>query len=378
MRRSPFFACLVLTCFLNQNLRADVAAEFEKYVNEVIPLTFFVASDDAYHREFAIFTASASLAQSHLAQATTEALSLTRFATELSDLGKTFCPLSQDGRLQVERTIEELYATGRLMAYARSIDWHVDQFLAIEKRFGEHCSDASYFERYQFSQLPFQFYRPDEIKFYDGVGTSYSSKGGNDNSGWFGVVLGVVTSVVHVAVNRNQRSAVIDAQVKLENERVSTDKYREYAKKHCRKIAQDHADQIAQYHKLADSLRTLIDEYPVASLEHRRNLLLECLGKYEEEFVQFLNDKAKAVARDRVRINKEKTRALKLSVELSERLYLSLARLESLECGKGLEPLRQIENDLALAGLYEIQNEATLNGKTGLDARLKKCQQEAL
>ena len=103
---SVFSLALILTL----SSHADVADEYEKYVNAVVPRSKEVAKQDAFLRELAVFVDRMSVAQSSLANASLSAVLITDYSLRLTPPGKDACPRAKDDTIDLRETISQIFS----------------------------------------------------------------------------------------------------------------------------------------------------------------------------------------------------------------------------------------------------------------------------
>lgn len=265
---------------------ADVADEYEKYVDQAIPLTLETARHRARVQEFSVFTDRLSDLSTEVAEMSIAAEGLQRYVPAL-DLPASgdLCP-RRNGRIDVRKLLDQRFTVSQCLAYGDDLARHLSAFRDKRAAMGQACKASEAFESYRAEQLDLPLMSPPTVEVLDGT----NAKVGDPIT----AAVSLVTSSYQSFVNLIQRERIASAYEKLHSQKVNTTQYRKYAQESCHALQKEH-------HAVFDGLETLADNYeevlcvfddePLRSYGKR---LDGCVARYEQETIDELRREALA------------------------------------------------------------------------------------
>jgi len=362
-------------------LRADVSDEFEKYLNEVIPMTHQIAKQTSYVMEYSVAVNRASLAQSHLAGASREAILLKK---AISDMDLTDVASLAEAKAtppDFNHSLRQIFGASQIRNIADRIRTHLKAYEAIRDGIGGPCEDFGNFSRYHVESLGFSFRIP-EVGLIDGVYIVYASgssqsnpaSGEKQDSGGFEQIP-LIGSLFQFGKNIYERTRIGDLVDRLNREIPKTEQYQQYAQENCRVVAGIQRTLFKVYDPLQESLQKLVDDIPVDLLKKLSKFYRARLAVYEKELHAHLRNQAEAIAKalnEEERFDAVQTGSV---IASNDRMGLQIARLERSRCGDGAAPLQKLRAEMAFRKLYRsaLSSSVYLRAGKTIENRLKLC-----
>jgi hypothetical protein len=331
---------------------ADVAEEYERYVDATIGSSKEIAANDAYIRELAVFVDRASSAQSHLSRACDASVHATYY---LSSLGRV--PLgSGSDQISVEASVEELFRTSQAINFTAEVVRHLDRHQKIKDDVFAENLEASRFECYNVKSLGIVPLAPPNVGVFDSVYAEASfgeSDDGGNSGGLLGVIIQAVDNVVQAIKNIGQRKKLRRLAERLRDGIVSDREYRDFARQAWSKIVATHGKRTFDAHaKLTRPLRSTFSKVDTTLLQQRLHGLKARLEQHEDDVVARLMAQAERRAAARLRVESERLRQQRLISECYERVNLNRLRLKTIPLLDATSVIDEIQADLALLVIY--------------------------
>lgn len=366
----------------------DVAGEYESYIRQAIPLSHEIADKHAYLSEHAVFVDNASMLQSALGSATKKYSYVGYYASQLSEGPSAFCPNRPDGSIDIPGTLRALFSVSQIIHFVSEIKRDLLAFEQMAAGFIGACETDSHFENYRMASTHIQYYSPPELSIFDGVMVTAAFGGGSSGGAAAAgateevatavgmsaetvvLVATVAVSLVQAGINYFQKKKLKELYEEFVAKRANDNDYRQYAKKHCAEILLRNGGVRKLYDPVVNELKARVEQIPLDKLGNARKIALQCLDRFDAEFVAYSKDRARQATASAMRgiLSPE---ALKATIEIKQNVFLNLARLRkatSVELGRPL--IETIRNDLALLMLYP-QSEPTNKFVTDVRATLR-------
>jgi hypothetical protein len=380
---------LLVLC-LGVTAQADnVGDRFKDYVNRTIPITHEIAKAAAAAKEMGAFVNRASLAQSHLAQASKWALMIEKFLpTVKPEAG--FCTTDARGLVDVRQVMTQASTLYEALNSVLKVRESVADFRRVATAVETACDADAAFAAYDIKELGFSFYFPEKPELMDGIYLVWTSGGGpgaqQDNGKQkeageqffdFLSVLPFVGSVVRVFRNNGIRVSIDADTARLAKEVAQTGNYIAYAKESCRTTYTENKKVYEDYQAMATSLSKFADSIPVDEIKNRVKALQNCVKRYPEQLKVLLQQEADAVAQRKFGQPINEARFMARRPNLLAEIQTALPKLDgphSLACGEGATIREWLERVLVGANISgAAAHSALVQARSVLAKRTAVC-----
>ena len=352
---------LLFFMFSTSGSRADVAEEYERYVNKIVPGSKEIAKRDAFMRELALFVDRSSLAQSHLTRASEAAYLSVLFGSRMKLGEKDFCPTTEEGLVDVRATISEIFLVSQVTHYAKQLALNLESAKQLRDAFKLPCGPIENFASYDVSALEIPVYQPDDVNVVDGIyvvyATNASASSGDGKDGF--AALPLIGSAYQIGANLFQNKKLGDLQERIADEFVKNKQYQTFAKKSCEEISTNYGEITLKEHaRISKSLAPLLKLIDLPAFGKRRKALEQCVDKYAEELVQKFKRDAVAIAQKSIETQAKQLESDKFSIRAHDRINLAVLKLnlKETECRDALPLAHKIKSQLSALTLYLSSN----------------------
>jgi hypothetical protein len=346
---------LILLIFLvAASAFSDVSAEYEKYVDTVIPLSVEIAKQDAFVRELQVFQNRASMAQSQLAKASESLFVAHEFTRKFKVQDDSFCPRLAEGSVDIAEVARQIFVTSQAINAIDLVPIHLGAYKQVSDGLSLACSYDAAFSQYHSEAIGMELYFPKNVELFDGIYVVYANgtdAQGNKKDGFESVPL--VGSIYRFFDNVFENDRLGDLRERLKKGIVNSTQYRQFAKDACRNILDASGNAIfAETHKFYLQLEQLVKEFDRKNMERRVAALRGCLTEYETSIVRAFVDRESANVKEKTRQEAAFISNSKLAIGLHDSINLKILEVREAPCVEGLGKLEDVESELALLQLY--------------------------
>jgi len=344
--------------------RADVAGEYEDYVNHMLTYSRDLGRNYAFQGEMGVMVNRLSTAESYLARASQSALAMALLAEKLRRPNEPLCPTWEDGTLSLSLLSREIFLTSQVLAHFAEVSRAVAAYDRIADSLATACDDDRQFDGYRVDALGLTYYFPDKIHPLDGVYVGYVDGGAGNraeterreaerkNEETMLYASGLI-SVFTVAFNLFGQNKIDELKIKLVRDTIKSPELQGLALETCRSLRDSKAkDFFAASAPLREAFKDFDDAIRPIGLENRRKALHRCLDDYEDQRIEKFRLEAKARAEQVWAKEQKELAASRRVIELHERINLRLLGLQGKNCVEGRRDALAVRADLARVAVY--------------------------
>ncbi len=257
---------LLLILTTSSPAQANIADEYEDYVNQMIPLSYRFVEVNAGLKEHEVLLNLLSQQQAELSKLDQNLTGMSEYANELMSNSLEKCPVTVSGTIDIGKTLALLYRSSRLNAKVEEAERHLQAYQRTKVDHSNACIAG--FEHHHLGNEDFKILIP-HVELADGVFFSY----GNPFKAFFDLL----SSAFNMIINQDEQKRIDDSSRKFQNERANEAYLRAEAKKACELNQAAFAPIFKSLDEYAESSRAKISGMAALPWARLSNALRTCL-----------------------------------------------------------------------------------------------------
>ena len=308
----PELICLLILSIVpfQKIARAESTAEqYEKYINQMIPLSYELANTTAGLKEHEVVLNLISSSQQELGALSVNLDKIRAQIASITSSAISGCRTSETGDFDRQSVLQDLYQYQEFKRELEDARTHLKNYQNISESTNTACNHG--FEHIRFGASDFDILIP-KIETMDGV---FFSVGDPLQS-----IIDLVSSIFSVFSNHNERQSIQESSVRFSQMRAKDSDLQHAAVRACRMELESIGPAFQLFDAFALSAITQIKEIENLHLERVENLLLQCFRDQENRLVsEWIEQAARSIdtsQSDQIKLNIAQIRARQLALRI--------------------------------------------------------------
>lgn len=363
MKRILYVLLLYFVSLNSNNAMASASSEFKQYIDQMIPLSFRLAEQEASIRESALFIQKLSEVQTHLAVASDAAVSLEKLLDTLQKTPTPECSQRVANPALLKRWLYFHALLSEIVNIWEFIQKERDGYLNIVRTYEQICGKG--FDSYRVEMMNLAI-RDLNIETADGIYIDFSNP--------ISLVVTSIQSLIQILDNGGEARRIHEEKRRYERDSVQDQDYQNFAKKACNNYQAKFESYLKEYSKIDQRLEKLLQKIDVSEVKKTAAVASSYIESYPEQLQQQIQEKIRANALRMVEPEHRRGLKLILEGEVNHKMVFAVYQLSKSPCGKGMSWIDEIKDNISVSKKFLLDNsELVQKSKEFLDQRKRSC-----